>query len=171
MSIEEAIKSLLEGNSLDVSIGNLLEADKDERALERSGDPEKFFKMAMMKLRRQRHLGQLRLQEWFALIDGARRNGYHVYLAVPEDRQPNSVNIKKLDRIALRGSTSLHAHTTIVDQYGTSDNWIQGYHTRQSINNSITPNSRLVLSQTDYTRSWGSMAIRSLGLGDMLPDA
>jgi hypothetical protein len=149
------------------TIRSLLEADRDERRLERSGDAEDFFKMAMRKLRSRRHLGQLRLQEWLSLIDGARNYGYHVYLAVPEDRPPNSVNIKMLDRIALRGSHGLHAHTTIVDSNGNSMGWWEGYHTRPAINNSITPNSRLVLSQTDYTRVWGDMAIRGLGLEDV----
>lgn len=159
------------------TIRDLLEADRGERALERAGDPESFFKLAMKKLRRKRHLGQMRLQDWQALIAGAETYKHKVYLATPLGiYNTKGILVRMFDWFQFLGG--LGADETIIrlDKIGhyTAIKWTSHLNSRHYLNNSLTPNSRLTMSTKDFTKyavgdgaPYPDVLVRELGLEDM----
>lgn len=126
-----------------------------------------------MKLRIRWHLGHLRVQQWMALIAGAKQHGYLVYLATPRSNLIASQTINVL-RFSTDASTAVLAYSSIITKSNfkngrfTATRWAENAHSRPSVNNSITPTSRLVLSPTDYTQyGRGADIVRGLGLEDV----
>jgi hypothetical protein len=171
--IKDAIEELLKGIALSDALADLLESDKDERALERSNfvDDNSFFKLAIARLRSRRHLGQLSTKQWLELVAGAEAHGSLVYLATPRAHAgKDGINLLCFSTDSL--PSSLFAYRTFIyphhlGGYG-STHWIEDAHSRPNVNNSITRGSKLVLSRTDYTQhERGTEIVRGLGLADM----
>jgi len=163
------------------TIRNLLEADVGERGLERASDPESFFKMAMQKLRRQRHLGQLHQTQWKALVEGAKLHGYHVYLAC-KSLGRNAFVIKVLGPVKVIGPTKVSSGIDLVGTTITRSElkdgisyrvhkWTPWIWSRAALNNKLVKSSKLILSQTDYTKvADGNTLVQSLGVEDVFEE-
>ena len=107
-----------------------LETDAEERRLSRNAiEPDAMFNAARSKLRRQPNLGQLRIQEWDALIKGAEANGASVYLTIANvygtnstAKTPSSVTLVKLSNA---NSNSLGQYITANEAgVGWGTNWV-----------------------------------------------
>ncbi len=159
------------------TIRDLLEADRGERDLERAGDPEAFFKLAMKRLRRQRHLGQMRLQDWQALIAGADIHRHKVYLATPlGSYYTPGILVQMFDKFQFLGGIGADETIIRMSKMGhyTVTKWTSHLISRPYLNNSLTPNSRLTASSKDFTKyavgdgaPYPDVLVKELGLEDM----
>jgi len=157
----------------------ILEADRPERRLEReylAGDPEAFFRMAIKKLRTHRHLGELRTEEWQALIDGAKNSGHYVYVITKNVRWPSTVCVRQLIKTVsndlVYDSADVPNRAPITPQdlvrWGT---WkLHSYITTSALVSPVRM-GKIVLSRTDFTRVHnGSEIVRGLGIEGMFGD-
>lgn len=162
----------------------LIEGDRHERGAERrgSGDPDSYFKMVRMKLRTRRHLGQLRGEQWKIIIQGVAAHREHMYLATP--RSQGGILVRKFDPNFITSSLEFLSDDTIIRKTKrptgdyTSTKWSISVWSRPRLNNSLTPNSKLVISRVDYTKHpysgdsapYPDVLVKQLGLEGVFND-
>ena len=170
-NVSQALHEILSGIPARGAIDGLLEADKDERALQqRAGSPEEFFKAFMRKQRSSRKTPkQLTVYEWTALLEGAKLHGYYVYTLWALQKKIN-IGTSRFILAQVQNATDntyylrtkelpiLYIHSILTGAVGWSTN----------SNETNKRYERIVLSQKDYTETTNiATIVKGLGIEDV----